>query len=190
VYYEASSQGATRPMWLVVRTHGDAMALAPAVRNAMRQLDADVPAARVSSMAEAVSESMALSRFRSLLMGVFAAAALLLAAVGIYGVTSFVVAQRTHEIGVRMALGGRRSQVVAQILREGMATALAGTVIGAAGAAVVGRALAGTVYGVEATNPLTFTAVAVSLLAAALVACAVPARRAASVDPMVALRDV
>jgi putative ABC transport system permease protein len=112
-----------------------------------------------------------------------------LAAVGIYGVMSFAVAQRTHEIGLRMALGGSRRHVVGRILREGMMTALAGTVLGAIGAVFVGRLLQGAVYGIGPSNPLPFIAVAVTLLLAAVVACLVPARRAASVDPIVALRQ-
>ena len=119
----------------------------------------------------------------------FAAVALALAAIGIYGVMSFAVAQRTHEIGLRMALGARRSQVLGQILREGMSTALLGTAIGGVGAVLIGRALKGAVSGVDSTNPLLFVAVAALLLRAALIACFLPARRAATVDPMVALRQ-
>jgi putative ABC transport system permease protein len=102
---------------------------------------------------------------------------------------SFAVAQRTHEIGLRMALGARRGQVLGQILREGMGTALIGTAIGGVGAAFVGVLLKGAVFGVDTTNPLTFAAVAALLLAAALIACVLPARRAATVDPMIALRQ-
>ena len=119
----------------------------------------------------------------------FAVVALALAAIGIYGVMSFAVAQRTHEIGLRMALGARRSQVLGQILREGMSTALLGTAIGGVGAILIGRALKGAVSGVDSANPLLFIAVAALLLTAALIACVVPARRAATVDPMVALRQ-
>jgi putative ABC transport system permease protein len=128
-------------------------------------------------------------RFYTVFLAAFAAVALVLAAVGIYGVMSFTVAQRSHEIGLRMALGARRGQVIAQVLREGMTTALVGTMLGAVGAVVVGRALEGAIFGVESDNPLTFGAVAVLLLTAALIACLVPARRAAGVDPMVALRE-
>ena len=113
----------------------------------------------------------------------------MLATVGIYGVMSFVVAQRTHEIGLRMALGAGRRQVLLQVLREGMTTALVGTAVGAAGAFFVGRTMTGMVYGVETTDPILFIAVALILLGAALVACLVPARRAASIDPMVAMRQ-
>jgi putative ABC transport system permease protein len=112
-----------------------------------------------------------------------------MAVVGIYGVMSFAVAQRTHEIGLRMALGGGRRQVLTQVLRDGMTTALCGTALGAIGAALIGRMLQGTVYGVDPGNPITFAVVAIALLLAAFVACVVPARRAASVDPMVALRQ-
>ena len=112
-----------------------------------------------------------------------------MAAIGIYGVMSFVVAQRTHEIGLRMALGGGKNQVLRQVMREGMTTAMVGMAVGAVGAGLIGQTLQGTVYGVEPANPTTLAGVAVTLLLAALVACAVPARRAASIDPMVALRQ-
>jgi putative ABC transport system permease protein len=131
---------------------------------------------------------MASDRFYTAFFVAFAGVGLVLAAVGIYGVMSFAVAQRTHEIGLRMALGGSRRHVVGRILREGMTTALAGTVLGAIGAVFVGRLLQGAVYGIQPSNPIPFIAVAVTLLLTALVACLVPARRAASVDPIVALR--
>jgi putative ABC transport system permease protein len=102
---------------------------------------------------------------------------------------SFTVAQRTHEIGLRMALGGGKRHVVAQIVREGMTTAIAGTALGAIGAAFIGRTLQGAIYGIEPSNPLPFVAVAIVLIIAAFVACLIPARRAASVDPMVILRQ-
>jgi len=115
--------------------------------------------------------------------------ALLLAAVGIYGVMSFVVGQRTQEIGLRMALGAGRARVFCDVLRDGMTTALLGTVLGSAGAWYVGRLMRGMVYGVGVVDPTAFLVVTLTLLAAALVACVLPARRAASVDPMVALRE-
>jgi putative ABC transport system permease protein len=151
-------------------------------------IDATLPMARIQTIEQTLTQSTATDRFYTVFFAAFAGLALVLAAVGIYGVMSFAVAQRTHEIGLRMALGGGRTQVLKQILREGMATSLAGTALGAIGAALIGRALEGTVYGVEPGNPFTFVAVVVTLLTAALVACLVPARRAAAVDPMVALR--
>ena len=143
----------------------------------------------VRTIEQTLSESVAADRFYTVFFAGFAVVALALAAIGIYGVMSFAVAQRTHEIGLRMALGARRSQVLGQILREGMSTALLGTAIGGVGAILIGRALKGAVSGVDSTNPLLFIAVAALLLTAALVACVVPARRAATVDPMVALRQ-
>ena len=174
---------------MAVHTEREAGAVQSAIADVLRPLDPELPMANVRTIEQTLSQSMAADRFYTVFFAVFAAVALLLAAVGIYGVMSFVVAQRTHEIGLRMALGARQRQVLGQVLREGMLTALAGTAVGAVGATLVRRALAGAVYGVDAGNPLTFLAVALTLLAAALVACVVPARRAASVDPMVALRQ-
>ncbi len=174
---------------MAIRTAGDAAGVQRGVAEILRRLDPDLPMADVRTMEQVVSESLAADRFYTVFFGAFASVALLLAAVGIYGVMSFVVAQRTHEIGLRMALGAGRRRVLLQVLREGMTTALAGTAVGALGAWFVGRAMRGMVYGVEATDPVLFIAVALVLLGAALVACLVPARRAAAVDPMVALRQ-
>jgi putative ABC transport system permease protein len=143
----------------------------------------------VKTMNQVVQESLAGDRFNTALFGSFAAVALLLAAVGIYGVMSFVVAQRTHEIGLRMALGAARSRVLWHVMREGTVTALTGIVLGSIGAYFVGRAMQGMVYGVGAIDPLAFGVVATTLLMAALLACLVPARRAMAVDPMTALRQ-
>jgi putative ABC transport system permease protein len=140
-------------------------------------------------MDQLVNEALAGDRFNALFFGTFSALALLLAALGIYGVMSFAVAQRTHEIGLRMALGAGRGQVLRQMLKEGMGTALLGVIIGSAGAYLVGRAMQGMWYGVGVMDPLAFGVVATLLLVSAMVACLVPARRAASIDPMAALRD-
>jgi putative ABC transport system permease protein len=187
----------TLPFWqspwpvasVAVRTVGEPMSVQQTIAAAVRSLDPDLPMADVKTMEQIVHESMASDRFNTLLFGSFAVVALLLAAVGIYGVMSFVVAQRTHEIGLRMALGADRGRVVSDVLREGMTTALAGTAVGSGGAYFVGRAMQGMLYGVGAVDPAAFTVVALTLLGAALVACLVPARRAASVDPMMALRQ-
>jgi putative ABC transport system permease protein len=174
---------------VAVRTRGSDANVVASLTDVVQALDPTLPVSNVRTIEQIQSEYAASDRFYTVFFAAFAAVALILAAVGIYGVMSFAVAQRTHEIGLRMALGARRGQVLAQMLREGMGTALLGTAIGGIGAALIGRLLQGTVHGVDATNPLTFAAVAALLLAAALVACFLPARRAATIDPMVALRQ-
>jgi putative ABC transport system permease protein len=186
------------PMWqntwnfasMAIRTSStDPNSITQSVAAVIKSIDPDLPMARVRTMDQMVNESMQNDRFNTVLFGGFSAMALLLAAFGIYGVMSFVVAQRTHEIGLRMALGAGRGRVLGQILREGMITALIGTAIGAIGAYFVGKAMQGMVYRVGVIDPLAFGIVAMTLLAAALLACLVPASRAASVDPMIALRQ-
>jgi putative ABC transport system permease protein len=157
--------------------------------NVLRTVDPTLPMTDVETIEQTLSESTAADRFYTVFFAAFAGLALLLATVGIYGVMSFGVAQRTHEIGLRIALGGGPKQVLGQVIREGMLTALAGTALGTVGAVFIGRLLEGAVYGVESANPITFAIVAVTLLLAALLASFVPARRAAAVDPMVALRQ-
>jgi putative ABC transport system permease protein len=174
---------------VAVRTIGDVAGIQSAIARVLETLDPGLPMANVQTIEQTLSESIAADRFYTVFFAAFGLVALVLAAVGIYGVMSFVVAQRTHEIGLRMALGGQQKQVLAEVLREGMGTALVGTAVGVIAALLMGRALEGAVYGVEATNPLTFGIVAVILLTAAFVSCVIPARRAASVDPLVALRQ-
>ncbi len=174
---------------LAVRTAGDPISVQQSLAAVIRSVDPDLPMADVKTMEQVVHESMAGDRFGTTLFGTFAAVALLLAAVGIYGVMSFVVAQQRHEIGLRMALGAGRGRVLWQVLREGLATALLGIVVGSIGAYLVGRAMQGLVYGVGAMDPLAFSVVVVTLLTSSVLACLVPARRAASVDPMIALRQ-
>jgi putative ABC transport system permease protein len=174
---------------MAVRTAGDPAALQPAVAALVASVDPDLPLGNPKTMEQVVSEAMAGDRFNMALFATFAAVALLLAAVGIYGVMTFVVAQRTREIGLRMALGARRGDVLGQVLKDGMTTAVAGLVLGSAGAYFVTQAMRGMLPGVSAVSPGAFVGVALSLLGSAFVACLVPAQRAASVDPMVVLRQ-
>jgi putative ABC transport system permease protein len=174
---------------MAVRTTGEPASVQQGIAAILRSMDPDLPMGNVKTMDQIVSERMAAERFNTVLFGSFAAVALLLAAVGIYGVMSFVVAQRTREIGLRMALGAARGRLLRDVLREGMTTALVGTALGSVGAYFVGRTMQGMLYGVRAMDPTMFVVVASTLLGTALVACLVPARRAASVDPMVALRQ-
>jgi putative ABC transport system permease protein len=174
---------------VAVRTAGEPVGLQRSIAEAIRSIDPDLPMGSVRTMEQVVAENISSDRFRTALFSSFGMVGLLLAALGIYGVMSFLVAQRRHEIGVRMALGAARRQVVTQVLREGMLDAGTGVLLGFVGAYLVGRAMQGMWFGVGAIDPIGFGAVAIVLLAAALVACVVPARRAASVDPLTALRQ-
>jgi predicted permease len=183
-FYQTPSQQAA----IAVRTSGDPAAMAKSIAAVVTSMDRDLPIMDVRTMDQIVDEAHSSDRFQTTLYATFAAFALLLAGVGIYGVMSFAVAQRTHEIGLRMALGAARQTVVALIVKEGMVLALVGSGLGLVGALFVGRAMKSMLYGVGAIDLAAFGAVAIVLLAAALLACFIPARRAAKVDPMVALR--
>jgi putative ABC transport system permease protein len=172
-----------------VRTGGTPGALQQAVAGAISELDPDLPLGSPKTMAQVVSEQLADDRFNMALFAGFAAVALVLASVGIYGVMSFVVAQRAREIGVRMALGARRGDVVARVVAEGMKTAVAGAVLGSAGAFFASQAMQSMLHGVNAVSLGALAGVVLTLLAAAFVACLLPARRAASLDPMLVLRE-
>ena len=175
---------------LAVRTLAiDPVAIVPALRHAVSSAIPGAAIDHVQTMMELLDEETSPDRFEMILFGAFAAVALLLSAVGIYGVMSFAVAQRTHEIGVRMALGSRQSEVIWLIVGSGFRMALAGLSIGLAGALVLGRVMGSTLYGVQAADLSSLATVGVLLLAVALVACWLPARRCAAVDPMVALRQ-
>jgi putative ABC transport system permease protein len=173
---------------VAIRTAGDPTAMTKSVAAVVASMDRDLPITNVQTMEQVLKAVNASDRFQTILYGTFAAFALLLAAVGIYGVMAFAVAQRTHEIGIRMALGAARRTVIALIVKEGMLLALAGSGIGLIGAFFVGRAMRSMLYDVGAVDLLAFLAVAAVLLVSALAACLVPARRAAKVHPMVALR--
>jgi putative ABC transport system permease protein len=172
-----------------VRTEGEPTALQPSIAAVIQSMDPDLPMANVATMEQIVSESLVTDRFNTVLFGSFAVVGLFLAAFGIYGVMSFSVAQRTHEIGLRMALGADRSHILGHVVREGMITAVVGTALGSAGAYFVAKTMRGIVTGIGEMEPTALAVVLVTLMTAALVACLVPAMRAASVEPMVALRE-
>jgi len=173
---------------IVVRTDGDPTSMIKGIAAAVNSVDPDLPLAGVRTVEQIVSESMAIDRFSVVLFSSFAVLGLLLAAVGIYGVMAFGVAQRTHEIGVRMALGARSGQILNLVLKEGTVLALIGASIGLAGAYFVGRAMQSTLYGVGAIDVSAFGGVFLLLLVAAWIACLIPALRASRVEPLVSLR--
>ncbi|HEU6451051.1 MAG TPA: ABC transporter permease [Gemmatimonadaceae bacterium] len=173
---------------LVIRTSGEAAALAPAVRNAVWSLDSNLPVSEVQTMDAVVARATAQPRFNLFLLATFAAVALVLAAVGIYGVMSYSVSRRTHEIGLRMALGARPGDVLGIVVGQAMALAIIGACVGFVGALALGRFMSSFLYGVQPSDPLTFLAMAVVLGAVALAASYIPARRATRIDPLLALR--
>jgi putative ABC transport system permease protein len=175
-------------MSLVVRSKGEPEALTQAVRGEVRALDRNQPVYDVKTLAQVFADSTAYRRLAALLMAGFACVALLLACVGLYGVVSYSVARRTHEIGIRMALGARPRDVLRLVLRQGGALVLAGLCLGVAAAFAATRALTSMLYEVSATDASVYALVALLLAFVALLACLVPARRATKVDPMVALR--
>jgi putative ABC transport system permease protein len=173
---------------LVARARTDASALAASVRQAVKAVDPEVPVYAVRTLAEIVSDRTAQRRLAVMLITVFAAVALLLAAVGIYGVMSYAVAQRTQEIGIRMALGAERRDILRMVLRHGSLMAVTGIGLGLTVALGLARLITSLLFQVSATDPPTFSVVPVVLIAVALLACYIPARRATRVDPLVALR--
>ena len=176
------------PKDLVVRTSGDPTALSAAVRQAVWAVDKDQPVSNVQTMDQVFAAAISRERFQMLLLTLFATLALVLACIGLYGVISYMVAQRTHEIGVRMALGAQAGDVLRLVIRQGMVLASVGLTVGIAIGSAVTRVLSDMLYGVSARDPLTFVGVPVLLLLVAFLACYIPARRATRIDPLSALR--
>jgi putative ABC transport system permease protein len=186
--YTSSLQDAFSNMSFVIRASVEPSSLAGAVRQAVQDVDRAQPVSDVRTMENVVSESVMQPRFNLTLLGIFGAIALILSAAGIYGVTSYTAAQRTQEIGVRIALGAQPRDVLKLVLAQGIKLTLIGVVLGSAGALALTRLMKSLLFGVSATDPMTFAAIAVLLTLVAVLACWIPARRAMKVDPMVALR--
>jgi putative ABC transport system permease protein len=186
--YRPHKQWASGHATLVVRTAQDSAVLAAAVRAEIRRMDPSLPIPAVRTMQEIVSASVAQRRFQMILTSLFAFLALLLGAVGVYGVVSYSVACRTRDIGLRIALGAMRSDVMRWVFSNGMQPVVIGLLAGAAGAVAIASALRGLLFGITPTDPLSFSSVVLVLLLTSGLACYLPARRAAALDPMTALR--
>jgi ABC-type antimicrobial peptide transport system permease subunit len=171
-----------------IRTAGEPTGIAGEVRQAIHQVDANLPITNVTTLAAQVSESFGQQRVISALTGFFGILGLALACVGLYGIMAYSVARRTHELGIRMALGAQKGEILKIVIGHGLRLTLIGIAIGAAGALALTRLMTNLLYGVGPSDPLTFTAVSLLLAMVALLACYIPARRAMKVDPMVALR--
>ena len=187
-FYLPQTQFATRGMNVVLRSNVAPAAVNSAIKKEIRELDPDLPIYNVRTMDDRVQESLARRRFSMVMLGLFAALALALATIGIYGVMAYIVNQGTREIGIRMALGATQRNILGLIVRQGMVLALTGVAIGLAGAFALTRLMRSLLFGVRSRDPLTFVAIAALLALIALLASYIPARRAARIDPMVSLR--
>jgi len=175
-------------MTLAIHTSGNPAAIVPAVRGVLRETDSDQPVSDVRTMEQVMGETLSRARFNTLLLGLFAGMAMLLAAVGIFGVMNYSVTLRTREIGIKVALGARPGQVMFFIMRQGLTLTLLGIGLGVAGSLALTRLMSGLLFGVRATDPITFVGIVVLLMVVSAIACYLPARRAMKVDPLVALR--
>jgi ABC-type antimicrobial peptide transport system permease subunit len=180
-------QKQAKDLAIFLRGRLDTAAIPREVRDQVQSVDPTLPVFGAQTLSEALSASLSERRFSMEVVGLFALTALFLAALGIYGVLSYVVSERTREIGIRLALGAQRADVMRMVLLQGLRLAAAGGAVGCVGALIVSRLMAGLLYGVRPTDPLTFAGVATLLIGVALLACYIPARRAMRVDPMVAL---
>jgi putative ABC transport system permease protein len=176
------------PVSFMVRTSVDPLTIAAAVKQEVLAVNRQQPIFNVRSLEQMMTDSISRQRFQMILVGIFAALALILAAIGLYGVISYSVSQRTGEIGIRMALGAQPRDVLKLIVGQGLILTVIGLALGLAGALALTRLMAGLLYGVSATDPLTFAAIALLLTSVALLASYIPARRAMKIDPLIALR--
>jgi len=186
--YRTIYQSTARYTFVLVRTHPDPLSMAAAVKNTIASLDRGLAFGVVKTLDQQLAQSVSTQRFSMTLLALFGGLALSLAAIGVYGVTAYTAAQRTHEVGVRRALGAQPADIVKLVLGEGLRLGLVGVVVGIACALALTRVMRNLLYGVSATDPITFFAVSAVLVGVALAACYLPARRAARVDPIVALR--
>jgi putative ABC transport system permease protein len=187
--YAPLAQDGFGGMWVVARTDGNPADLMTEARQVVRSLDPAMPAYSMKTLEDVISESIAPRRFPMLLLGLFAAIALGLAAVGLYGVVAYGVSLRTQEIGIRMAIGAGRGDVMRMIITGGMRVALVGVVVGIGGALALSRLMRTMLFEVTAVDPASYVATALMLLAVAALACYIPARRAMRLDPLSALRE-
>jgi ABC-type antimicrobial peptide transport system permease subunit len=180
--------GSWNPMNVLVRSESSAASIAGALREAVRGIDPNLPVASVRTMEELLDGTLSPRRFQMVLLGGFATVALTLAAIGLFGVMAYLVAQRTREIGIRMALGAERAQIFKLVLGHGMLLTGIGIAAGVGGALALSRVMSTMLFGVKPRDPLTFAATAAVLALAAFAACCLPARRATAVEPVIALR--
>src|SRR4029077_8793986 len=186
--YLSLYQSASRRLAIFLRGHMDAAAIPEQVREQVQSVDPTLPISGSQTLNETVSASLSERRFSMEMVGLFALTALLLAGIGVYGVLSYLVSERTHEIGIRIALGAESGSILRMVLRQGLRLAITGAAVGLVAALIVSQLMAGLLYGVRPTDPLTFAGVAALLIGVALLACYIPARRALRVDPLAALR--
>lgn len=189
IVFASLNQFTGKHLVIFLRGNVDTAAISEQVRAQVQAVDSTIPVFAPQTVSEAVAASLTERRFSLEMVALFAITALLLAAIGIFGVMSYIVSERTHEFGIRLALGARPGNVVLLVLRQGLGLALTGTIVGLIGALVVSRLMAGVLYGIRPTDPLTFAGVALLFTLVALLACYIPARRTLSVDPIIALRN-
>jgi predicted permease len=187
--YVSNRMMTRRIFTIVARTNGDPATMVKSVREAIRTVEPDQPITEIGTMHDAIGDSVAAPRVLTMLVGMFGAVALLLAAIGVYGVVAYVVGQRTNEIGIRIALGAKSADIVRWTLQTGLRPAMVGLVVGGVGALLLSRLLGAQLYSVSPTDPVVYGGVAIVLVVVAVLASGVPARRAARVDPAVALRS-